>query len=125
MQVSRAEAGPASFSVDYRPVREGYESGYVGLTVRSALTPPPRCPEPAEKGETCTVDTHGEMLTVREFPGGTRAVTLIRRHGSTEAEVSSQTLDEAGLRRVLNTLHPLSDTELEALMREKKIDRRI
>ncbi|SHM67964.1 hypothetical protein [Streptomyces yunnanensis] len=125
MQVSRAEAGLASFSVDYRPVREGYESGYVGLTVRSALTPPPRCPEPAEKGETCTVDTHGEMLTVREFPDGTRAVTLIRRHGSTEAEVSSQTLGEAGLRRVLNTLHPLSDTELEALMREKKIDRRL
>ncbi|MEU5302855.1 hypothetical protein ACH4YO_32620 [Streptomyces noursei] len=125
MQVSRAEAGPASFNVDYRPVREGYESGYVGLTMRSAFTPPPRCPEPAEKDATCTVDTHGEMLTVHAFPDGTRAVTLIRRHGNVEAEVTSQTLDETGLRRVLNTLHPLSDTELEALMREKKIDRRI
>ncbi|MFI1288083.1 hypothetical protein ACH4VM_06260 [Streptomyces sp. NPDC020792] len=62
------------------------------------------------------------MLTVRDFPGGGRAVTLIRRHRNAEAEVTSQTLDEPGLRHLLNTLHPLSDTELEKLMREKKID---
>ncbi|MFE9311668.1 hypothetical protein ACFYM5_29065 [Streptomyces sp. NPDC006706] len=122
MQVSHAEVGPASFGVDYRPVREGYELGYVGLTVRPPLTPAPRCPEPAEKGVTCTVDAHGEMLTVRDFPGGGRAVTLIRRHRNAEAEVTSRTLDEPGLRHLLNTLHPLSDTELEKLMREKKID---
>ncbi|GGX47981.1 hypothetical protein [Streptomyces noursei] len=78
-----------------------------------------------EHPELLYVDTHGEMLTVHAFPDGTRAVTLIRRHGNVEAEVTSQTLDETGLRRVLNTLHPLSDTELEELMREKKIDHRI
>ncbi|MFV5997973.1 hypothetical protein ACNPQM_37765 [Streptomyces sp. NPDC056231] len=122
MQVSHAEVGRASFGVDYRSVREGYELGYVGLTVRPPLTPAPRCAELAEKGVACTVDAHGEMLMVRDFPGGGRAVTLIRRHRNAEVEVTSQTLDEAGLRHLLNTLHPLSDTELEKLMREKKID---
>lgn len=34
----------------------------------------------------------------------------------------SETVGEPGLRRLLNTLHPLSKTELEALMREKEID---
>ncbi|WP_073952766.1 hypothetical protein [Streptomyces kebangsaanensis] len=124
MQVSRAEVGPAYFSVEYRPVRQD-EFAYVGLTVRSPLTPAPRCPELVEKGVTCTVDTHGEMRTVRDFPGGGRAVTLTRRHRNAEAEVTSQTLDEPGLRHLLNTLHPLSDTELEKLMREKKIDHRL
>ncbi|MER6015506.1 hypothetical protein [Streptomyces bluensis] len=122
MQVSRAGAGPASFIVEYRPVRQD-EFGYVDLTVRSPLTPTPRCPELVEKGVTCTVGAHGEMLTVRDFPGG-RAVTLTRRHRNAEVEVTSPTLDEPGLRHLLNTLHPLSDTELEKLMREKKIDHR-
>ncbi|TPQ21239.1 hypothetical protein FGD71_016470 [Streptomyces sporangiiformans] len=36
-----------------------------------------------------------------------------------------ETLDGPGLRNLLNTLHPLSDTELEKLMREKKIDHRV
>ncbi|MBH1934325.1 hypothetical protein I5Q34_08470 [Streptomyces sp. AV19] len=126
MEVSRAVAGPASFGVDYRSVRQGQDqSGYVGLTVRPPLTPAPRCPEPAEKDEACTVDAHGGMLTVRGFPDGTRAVTLTRRLRNAEAEVTSQTLGEAGLRRLLDTLHPLSDAELEKLMREKKIDHRI
>lgn len=70
---------------------------------------------------TCTVDAHGEMRTVERITGGVRAVTLARRHGGTEVEISSQSLDEAGLRHVLDTLHPLSDTELEKLMREKAI----
>lgn len=74
---------------------------------------------------TCTVDAHGEMLTVRDFPGGGRAITLTRRHRNAEAEVTSQTLDEPGLRHLLNSLHPLSDTELEKLIREKKIEQRI
>ncbi|KUN09325.1 hypothetical protein AQI95_05770 [Streptomyces yokosukanensis] len=119
MQVSHAVVGPASFSVDYRPVREGYELGYVGLVVRSPLTPAPRCPEPADKGVTCTVDAHGGMRTVRRLP---REVTLVRRYRNVEVEVTSQTLDESGLRHLLDTLHPLSDTELAELMREKKID---
>ncbi|SCF91112.1 hypothetical protein [Streptomyces sp. Ncost-T10-10d] len=124
MRVSHAEAGPAYFSVEYRTVREdGF--AYVGLTVRSPLTPTPRCPELVEKGVTCTVDAHGEMRTVRDIPGGGRAVTLTRRHRNAEAEVTSQTLEEPGLRHLLNTLHPLSDTELEKLMREKKIDHRL
>ncbi|WP_217208737.1 hypothetical protein [Streptomyces sp. AC550_RSS872] len=129
MEVSHAWVGPASFVVDYHPVREGYELGYVGLVVRSPSTLAPRCPEPAEKGATCTVDAHGEMAMVRDFPGGTREVTLARRHRNSkvevEVEVKSQRLDESGLRRLLDTLHPLSDTELEKLMREKKIDHRL
>ncbi|WP_093804206.1 hypothetical protein [Streptomyces sp. Wb2n-11] len=124
MRVSRAEVGPASFIVDYRGVRED-EFAYVSLTVRSPLTPAPRCRELVGKDVTCTVDEHGEMRVVRTFPGGERAVTLIRRHRNAVAEVTSQTLDEPGLRRILNTLHPLSNTELEKLMREKKIDHRL
>jgi hypothetical protein len=125
MQVSRAELGPATFVVDYRPVREGYESGYVGLVVRSSDTPEPRCPEPAEKDVTCTVDAHREMAMVRGFPDGTREVTLVRRHGKAEVEVGSQSVGEPGLRQLLDTLHPLSDTELGELIREKKIDHRL
>lgn len=124
MQVSRAEVGPASFSVEYLPVRAGYEAGYVGLTVRPPLTPALHCPEPADRSVTCTVDAHGAMRTVRDFPGGGREVTLTRRLGNAEAQVTSQTLDEPGLRDLLGTLHPLSDTELEKLMREKKINYR-
>ncbi|GAP51713.1 uncharacterized protein SAZU_6586 [Streptomyces azureus] len=122
MQLSRAEAGPASFSVDYRGVREDVFS-YVALTVRSPLTPTPRCPDLREKGVTCTVDAHGEMRMVRDLPSGEHAVTLVRRYRKAEVEVTSQTLGEPGLRRLLNTLHPLSDEELEKLMREKKINR--
>ncbi|MFJ8467376.1 hypothetical protein [Streptomyces swartbergensis] len=120
MQLSRAEARPASFSVDYRGVREDVFS-YVALTVRSPLTSTPRCPDHQEKGVTCTVDAHREMRMVRGLPGGERAVTLVRRYRKAEVEVTSQTLGEPGLRRLLNTLHPLSDEELEKLMREKKI----
>lgn len=123
MQVSRAEAGPGYFGVEYRSTRED-EFAYVALTVRPPLTPTPRCPEFAESGVTCTVDAHGEMRTVRDFPGGGRAVTLTRHHRNAEAEVTSQTLDERGLLQLLDTLHQLSDTELEKLMREKKIDHR-
>lgn len=122
MQASSVHVGPASFSVDYRPVREGYESGYVGLVVRPPRTPTPRCPEPLAEGVTCTVDARGEMVTVR---GSTHDVTLTRRYRDAEVEVTSQTLDEAGLRDLLNTLHPLSDTELGKLMQEKRIDYRI
>ncbi|HBF84973.1 MAG TPA: hypothetical protein DD420_35105 [Streptomyces sp.] len=123
MEVSRAEVGPAYFGVDYRTVRQD-ASAYVSLSVRPPLTPTPRCPKFAEEGVTCTVDAHGEVRTVREFPYGGRAVTLTRRHGGAEAEVTSQTVDESGLRRLLDTLHPLSDAELEELMRDKKIDHR-
>ncbi|QOV40739.1 hypothetical protein IM697_21475 [Streptomyces ferrugineus] len=122
MRVSRAVVGPAYFSVDYGPIRAGYELGHVGLTARPPLTPALRCPEFLEDGVTCTVDVHGEMRMIRSLPGGARDVTLVRRHRDAEVAVSSQYLDEPGLRRLLNTLHPLSDTELEKLMREKAID---
>ncbi|MFI5683000.1 hypothetical protein [Streptomyces sp. NPDC051636] len=102
-QVSRAEVGPAYFHVEYRPVRQD-EYTYVDLTVRSPLTPTPRCPELIEKGATCRVDAHGEMSTVRGT-GGDRAVTLTRRYRNAEAEVTSPTLDEPGPRHLLNTLH--------------------
>ncbi|MFF3176018.1 hypothetical protein ACFVQ0_25715 [Streptomyces sp. NPDC057900] len=122
MELTRTEAGPAYFRVEYRP--EGRNSmGYVDINLRTALTPAPRCPEPVSKGDSCTVDAHGGMRTVRTFPGGS-TISLTRRLPGAEAEVSSQTLDEPGLRRLLDTLHPLSDQELRELMREKKIDRR-
>jgi hypothetical protein len=121
MRVSRAEAGPAYFTVEYRGVRED-TFAYVALTLRPVLTPTLRCPEILANGVTCTASPHGELRTVQDVP---RAVTLTRRVGNAEAEVTSQTLDEAGLRRVLDTLHPLSDAELEKLMREKKIDKRL
>jgi hypothetical protein len=122
MHLSRAEARPSSFSVDYRGVREDVFS-YVALTVRSPLTPAPRCPDFRQKGVTCTVDARGEMRMARDLPDGEHAVTLVRRHRKAEVEVTSQTLGEPGLRRLLNALHPLSDEELEKLMREKKIER--
>ncbi|MFQ3558083.1 hypothetical protein QZN11_15005 [Streptomyces gramineus] len=121
MRVADARVGAAFFTVSYRAVREGYDPAYAGLTVRAADTPALRCPEPARKTVTCTVDAHGERRTVERIPGGVRAVTLTRRRGGTEVEVSSQSLDESGLRHVLDTLHPLSDTELAELMRDKAI----
>ncbi|WP_232733989.1 hypothetical protein [Kitasatospora sp. CB02891] len=124
LQVARVETGPAHLGVDYRPVRDGDRSGRVHLTVRRPVTPALRCPEPAETGATCTVDASGELLRVHALPGGGRDVTLVRRHRDVEVEVTGQSLDEAGLRRLLDTLHPLSDPELETLIREKKIDYR-
>ncbi|MET9959999.1 hypothetical protein ABZ128_13205 [Streptomyces sp. NPDC006326] len=120
MQVSRAEVGPGYFGVDYRSTRQD-ASGYAGLTVRPLLLPTPQCPEPEEEGVTCTVDAQGEMRTVRAFPDGSREVGLVRRHRDVQVEVSSQTLDERGLRGLLDSLHPLSDAELDELMREKAI----
>ncbi|MFF2644943.1 hypothetical protein ACFVUB_34520 [Streptomyces niveus] len=125
MEVSRAEVGLGSFSVDYRPFRERDEMGWVGLTVRLAIEPAIHCPEPPEEGVTCTVDAHGEMRTVRDLPGNVRGITLTRRYRSTQVEVTSQTLDEPGLRHVLDSLHPLTDTELKKLMREQKISHRL
>ncbi|MCX5315886.1 hypothetical protein [Streptomyces sp. NBC_00154] len=61
------------------------------------------------------------IWALRRLPGGTRDITLTRRHHDAEVEVTSQSLDEPGLRRLLSTLHPLSNTELERLMREKVI----
>ncbi|MET9593005.1 hypothetical protein ABZY45_18910 [Streptomyces sp. NPDC006516] len=124
MQVSRATAGPASFSVEYRSARQD-EFALVGLTVRSLLMPTATCSDLVEKDVTCRVDVHGEMRTVRDLPGGGHGVTLTRRHPDAEFEVTSQTLDEAGLRRLLNSVHPLSDAELEKLMREGKVDRQL
>ncbi len=118
MRAARAEVGPASFGVEYHSVRQ---DAYVALTVRSPLTPELRCPEPVEKDVTCTVDGHGEMRTVR---GTDHEITVTRRLHNAEAEVTSRMLDEPGLRRLLNTLHPLSDAELEGLMREGVIDQR-
>lgn len=122
MRAARAEVGPVSFSVEYHSVRQ---DGYVALTVRSPLTPTPRCPKPVDKNVTCTVDRHGVMCTILDLPAGNRVITLTRRHRNAEAEVTSGMLDEPALRRLLNTLHPLSDTELETLMREKVIEDRL
>ncbi|MEU4153263.1 hypothetical protein [Streptomyces sp. NPDC026659] len=123
MTLSRAEIGPAYFSVSYRAARQD-ERGYVDLVVRPPVTPTLQCPAVLQKGATCEVTAPGDMRTVVDFPGG-HAITLTRRHGNAEFEVSSQTLDEAGLRRFLSSLRPLSDKELETLMREKEIDFRL
>ncbi|MGW7412731.1 hypothetical protein [Streptomyces sp. NPDC054863] len=125
MEVSRAEVGPGYFSVDYRPARQGVEIGWVGLTVRAAIGPAMACPESPEKGVTCTVDANGEMRTVRDIPGNVRVITLSRRHRNAQVEVTSQTLDEPGLRHVLDSLHPLTEAELKKLMREQKISHRL
>lgn len=122
MELSRTEAGPGYFRVEYRPTGRN-STGYVDINLRPTPTPEPRCPEPVRKGDSCTVDAHGGMRTVRAFPGGS-AISLTRRLRGAEAGVSSQTLGEPGLRRLLDTLHPLSDPELRELMREEKIDRR-
>ncbi|GAA3560825.1 hypothetical protein GCM10022295_48820 [Streptomyces osmaniensis] len=121
MQISRVVVGPAYVGVDYRPVAQN-EAGYVGLTMRSQLTPTPQCPELVQKDVTCSVDRRGDKRTVRELPGGTRAITLTRHLRHAEAQVESQYLDEPGLRHLLDTLNPLSDEELERLMREKAIE---
>ncbi|MEV0976831.1 hypothetical protein [Streptomyces sp. NPDC049915] len=49
LQVSHAEVGPATFIVDYRPIREGYETGYVGLVVRPPAPRPPDAPSPPRR----------------------------------------------------------------------------
>ncbi|MEV5986114.1 hypothetical protein AB0L85_13965 [Streptomyces sp. NPDC052051] len=119
MQVVRAQLSSASFSVEYHHVPD-YEAGYAGLLVRSLLTPGARCPEPLEQGMTCTM-ARGEMRMVRDEPGGGHEITLTRRLRNAEAEVTSRTLDEPQLRRLLDTLHPLSDKELEGLIRDRTI----
>lgn len=101
MHISRAEVGP----------------------VRAAVTPELQCPAPAHQNVTCTVGAHGEMRTVDDLPGDARAVTLVRRQENVEFEVASQSVDEAGLRHLLDSLHPLSDAGLDGLMRDQKIDR--
>ncbi|MEU2435589.1 hypothetical protein ABZ595_05230 [Streptomyces rubradiris] len=116
MRVARADIGSVAFAVEYHSVRR---DGYVGLSVRMPLDPRPSCPTPPEKDVTCAVSERGDMSLVRTFPGGGHHIALTRRHGAVEAEVSSQTLDEPALRRLLDTLHPLSDAELEGLMEEK------
>ncbi|WP_406385874.1 hypothetical protein [Streptomyces sp. NBC_00211] len=120
MQVSRAEVGPAYFSVSYRPVHPDVLA-YADLNLRPLSTPGPQCPDLPEEETTCTVDEHGELRMIHDLPGGTRNITLIRRHQNAEAEVSSQTLDERALRDLLGSLHPLSDTDLRTLMRDKRI----
>ncbi|MGV9316642.1 hypothetical protein ACWDR0_31320 [Streptomyces sp. NPDC003691] len=120
MQLTRAELGPAWFGVEYRGIRQD-EFSLVMLAIRRPSTPAIRCPLFREPGATCSVGAGGDIRTVRKLPGGGQAVILARRHGGVEAEVNSETLDEAGLRRLLDTLRPVSDAELEKLIREKKI----
>ncbi|MFE3121814.1 hypothetical protein ACFXHD_00140 [Streptomyces hydrogenans] len=121
MEISRVRVGPNSFSVDYTPVRAGYDLRHVSLWVSRSVTPTLQCPELAVKEMTCTVGKSGEMRIVADIPGGS-GVTLVRRQGDTEVTVTSASLDESALRHLLNTLHPLSDAELETLMRDKKIE---
>ncbi|MFE6100929.1 hypothetical protein ACFVQ4_13290 [Streptomyces laurentii] len=121
MRVSRAQVGPAGFGVEYRPVREGYEPGYAGLVVRRAITPGLRCPEILAKGTTCAVGADGVMMLIDELSGGARDVTLVCRLRDVEVTVDSQSVDESGLRRLLATLHPLSDAELDQLRQDKAI----
>ena len=123
MRVSQAVVGHGQFSVDYRPI-EPDQSGYVSLTVRSPNTPnTPKatCALLVQKDVTCTVDEHGEIRVASSLPHDGHHIRLIREHRGAEVEASSQSLAEPGLRHLLNTLHPLSDEELENMMREKTI----
>ncbi|MFF4713246.1 hypothetical protein ACFY2V_17900 [Streptomyces eurythermus] len=120
MRVARAQAGAASFTAEYHSIRW---DGYVALSVRKPLDPRPSCPAPPEKDVACAVNRRGETRMVQAFPGGVHRITLTRRHGAVEAQVTSETLDEPALRHLLDTLHPLSDAELEGLMEEKVIVR--
>ncbi|MGW1672345.1 hypothetical protein [Streptomyces sp. NPDC002324] len=120
MRVSQAVVGGGQFSVDYLPV-EPDQGGYVNLTVRSPHTPKATCALLVQKGVTCTMDERGEIRVVSALPDDGHHIRLIREHRGAEVEVSSQSLDEPGLRHLLNTLHPLSDEELENMMREKTI----
>ncbi|MFF2377846.1 hypothetical protein ACFVUW_26010 [Streptomyces xiamenensis] len=120
MRLHHAYLGPADFTVEYRPLQHT-EPGYAHLTIRSSPTPVLRCPEVPRENETCTVDAAGDLRLVRDLAEGP-GITLVRRHGNAEVEVFSQALDEAGLRTLLSTLRPLSETELEDLLRERRID---
>jgi hypothetical protein len=120
MRVSHAMVGGGQFSVEYRPV-EADQSGYVNLTVRSPHTPKATCALLVQKDVTCTVDERGEIRVASALPDDGHHIRLIRGHRGAEVEVSSQFLEERGLRHLLDTLHPLSDEELENMMREKTI----
>ncbi|WP_405901424.1 hypothetical protein OG242_31580 [Streptomyces sp. NBC_00727] len=124
MQLTRAEVGPASSVLEYRPVRAGYETGYASLVIRVPITPTVQCPEYLTEDETCTVKRNGEAVTIDRLDGYRSKVTVTRRHRSVEVEASSQTLDEPELRQLLSGLHRPTDAELEELIREKKISRR-
>ncbi|MEU3527699.1 hypothetical protein AB0E62_28160 [Streptomyces sp. NPDC038707] len=71
------------------------------------------------------MNERGEMRMLRPLPDGGHHVTLTGRHGTAEAQITSRTLDEPALRHLLDTLHPVSDAELECLMEEKAIVRGI
>ncbi|MBC9716621.1 hypothetical protein H9Y04_29225 [Streptomyces sp. TRM66268-LWL] len=122
--LSRAHLGPGSFSVAYHPARAN-DAGHVGLTVGRPPTPAPApvCPEILGEGVTCDVDARGVLRMVHAFPDGGRAITLIRYDGPLELRVESQSLDERGLRRLLGSVRPMTDAELEDLMRERLIER--
>ncbi|WNI26662.1 hypothetical protein [Streptomyces sp. ITFR-16] len=122
MTVARAYTDAGYFTVEYRPTKQDV-MGSADLNLRRPITPSLQCPEPVRKDETCVVDAHGDMVVSHPFTGSVD-VTVVRRIGRAEATVSSQTLDAPGLRHLLDSLRPLSDAELEELMREKKIDRR-
>ncbi|WP_416974397.1 hypothetical protein [Streptomyces sp. 4F14] len=117
MRMVRAVVGGASFDVEYHwavPDR----SGYVGVMVRSPLSPPMVCPERAETGVSCVAGAGGEVREVRSLPGGEQVVTLFRWHEGAGVQVTGQGVGEAALRGVLDGLHPVSEGELEGLMRE-------
>ncbi|MFD8805249.1 hypothetical protein [Streptomyces sp. NPDC059597] len=123
MTLSRVDIGPGYFGASYRPTRQD-EHGYLDLVVRPPVTPTLQCPDSLQKGATCKVTTPGTIRTIIPFPGG-HTTTLTRRHDDAEFEVSSQTVDEAALRRLLTSLRPLTDKQLKTLMREKEIYHRL
>ncbi|MFG2824002.1 hypothetical protein ACGFX4_31810 [Kitasatospora sp. NPDC048365] len=120
MEVLRATAGN-DFRIEYRPVGEYDLRRQVSLTVRHPPTLTLRCPPPRD-GVTCAVEPNGDLRKVARDPSGSVQVTLTRRHRDVQVDVTTRTPDdEPWLRRLLDTLHPLSDGELKGLMRQEKI----
>ncbi|GAA4836489.1 hypothetical protein GCM10023235_09240 [Kitasatospora terrestris] len=120
MEILRAAAG-GDFRIEYRPVGEYDLRRQVSLTVRHPPTPTLRCPPPVD-GATCAEESNGDLRKVARDPSGSVQVTLTRRHRDVQVDVTARTPDdEPRLRRLLDTLHPLSDGELEELVRQEKI----
>ncbi|QNP71905.1 hypothetical protein IAG44_22485 [Streptomyces roseirectus] len=117
MRMVRATIG-VYVSFEYHSL-DGSTPGYVGLTVRSPLSQPVNCAVFTDARDRCTREADGDVRVARG--DGTRS--LFRRHLGAEAEISSRTLDDAALNKLLGTLHPVSDGELDAMMREGVIGR--
>ncbi|MEU8703093.1 hypothetical protein AB0C61_36665 [Streptomyces sp. NPDC048680] len=112
----------AAFFVPGRWVRPGAVAALAAAVAYGGFVGPAQSKQRLHDTEVARYREHAELLYLGAVPDG---MEVSRRHlGDAEAEVTSQTLGEPGLRRLLDTLHPLSDAELAELMREEEIGQR-